>query len=65
MNQITKFCLLTTSDLEQMRCGLTIFAVGTELGHVLHMFLELFLQDLLSDASVMEGLDQTVQFLQV
>lgn len=43
----------------------TIFAVLTELGHMRHMFLDLFLQGLLSDAPAMEGLDQTVQVLHV
>lgn len=49
----------------QRECEPTIFAVLTELGHMLHMFLDLFLQGLLSDAPAMEGLDQTVQVLHV
>lgn len=49
----------------QRKCEPTIFAVLTELGHMLHMFLDLFLQGLLSDAPAMEGLDQTVQVLHV
>lgn len=59
-------CHCMSVDLKRaVKSGPTIFAVGTQLEHVLHMFLDLFLQDLLSDASAMEGLDQTLQFLHV
>lgn len=55
----------TLKRLRAVKSELTLFVVDRGLVHVFQMFLDLLLQDPLSDTSAMECLDQILHFLNV
>lgn len=64
VNRTKKGCN-TLKRLRAVKSELTLFVVCRRLVHVFQMFLDLLLQDPLSDTSAMECLDQILHFLNV